>query len=186
MDNTNTNNKDKKDKKDKKDFPTLLNVFQKFISLLFAILPVFFILLIYSLFFGFIPMESGKSGSKEETMKIEQTAENITGADENSTIVAVDDQYFVEFVYGNGETWRGGLMNPYVTLPDHPRLKVTCFDSEFDPEYQNGSIILPGNRPFSLSEAYDMQYDQETKTLVVFLWRDEPYRLEKDILEKIE
>lgn len=186
MVNTNANNKDNKDKKGKKGFSIILNVFQKFIPVLFLFLPIFFYLLMFSLCLSFIPVKSEESVSEKETAQIEQTVKTEQTSDESSITIATENLYFVEFVYGNGETWKGMLMDPYITLPDHPRLKVTCFDSEFDPEYQNGSIILPGNRPFSLSEAYDIQYDNETETLVVFLWRDEPYELEKDILKKIE
>ena len=45
--------------------------------------------------------------------------------------------------------------------------------------------ILENDRMWRFEEAYKYEYNRDTKTYKVFLWRNEPYDLEKEYFEKI-
>ena len=72
----------------------------------------------------------------------------------------------VELYFGNGETYQF-------------KAKTVV------PSYGTPIAVLENNYKWRFAEAYKYEYDSETNTYKVFLWRDEPYKLEKECFEKI-
>lgn len=91
---------------------------------------------------------------------------------ENETTIQVetetDNQWFLELHFGNGET--------YIAKVE----KVVA--STFAPRV----AFLDNGYRYSFEEGYKFEYDEDTNTYHLYLWRDEPYVLEKELFKKSE
>lgn len=119
---------------------------------------------------------------------------------ENTELEQEDDIAYLELHFGNGEIYRQEIVSlclaeyydgrhgrNYATYGDDYSfigLSEMSYDNVF--RLQNGFAKLPEGHIYSFSEAYKIIYDEETVTISLFLWRDEPYQLEKEVFEKIE
>ena len=74
---------------------------------------------------------------------------------------------YLEIHFGNGEVYKQEadfIVSPY---------------SGTKAKLSNGYI-------YNLETGYKYSYNKETNTYVLYVWRDEPYTLEKELFEKIE
>lgn len=103
----------------------------------------------------------------------------------------------LEVHFGNGEIYKCDIA--YIYFPDDSlAIGSNVFDTSslhgkyFDPskmsieEIQNSGAKLSNGCAYSFSEAFALGFDKKTKTVSIYLWREEPYRLEKEVFEKVE
>lgn len=103
----------------------------------------------------------------------------------------------LEVHFGNGEIYKCDIA--YMYFPDNipstggDVFEISSLHSEyFDPskmpiaEIQNSGVKLSNGCAYSFSETFALGFDKETKTVSMYLWREEPYRLEKEVFEKVE
>ena len=74
---------------------------------------------------------------------------------------------WLELHFGNGEIYKQQITGTYSS-----RLALQSF--KIADEYY-----------YFIEDAYKMDYNKETNTYALYLWRDEPYQLEKELFEKV-
>lgn len=116
------------------------------------------------------------------------------------TVETKNSKAFLELHFSNGEIYRTKIK--YIYYPN-------CYSNDYggknnyinesftdeyyyDPsklvpsELQNSGAVLDNGWAYSFSDVITLTFDEETKTVAIYLWRDTPYELEKQVFEKVE
>lgn len=114
----------------------------------------------------------------------------------NGTEEVVTSPLYLEVVFGNGEALRTEV--EYVAFPDYNLGKsdycqgftyILCSPDNI-PYYDvsrhlnkflhiSYAKLLTGEK-YSFTESYDVSFNEETSTVTIHVWRDEPYNTERD------
>lgn len=99
-----------------------------------------------------------------------------------------DDKYRIVLSFGNGEKYSAQadcLYHSY-NFAQHNFGYWDCSPLQIgDRELNCSGAVLSGGSIYSFSDACGMDYDSETRTVTISLWRDSPYEREKEYFEKI-
>lgn len=125
-----------------------------------------------------------------------ESIDELNVTESGTSINSETEEFIIKLLFGNGEIYRGTASCIYYPKSDVSLSKYTYsittpnhFNSLWiteDMYWQNSGVELSNGYFYSFSECYRTVYDEETKTIFLYLWRDEPYILEKTFFEKVD
>lgn len=110
----------------------------------------------------------------------------------------LNEKVYLELHYSNGEVYRQGILTVYADsqhkyhvgssdASNYPVIDKGNYVSWNGTKYlkQTFSVELSNGYIYSFAEAYDICFDKEINAIQLFLWREEPSALEKDVFYEV-